>query len=147
MYERLAMRWRVLLGCTLLPTKSLKMLSILAEKDIWAPSDTEPMRTTCGCCRTIATANQKSQTHTHTHTTGAMKIHKSPITQMRSCITHLLGTAGLGGCEGKGLNPGGIRGCLIQHVLSSLSVALIYTIPPSHRCSAVCESRPISSSQ
>ena len=120
------------------------------ERDIWASSAAGPMRATCGCCRTIATANQKPQTHTHTHThkESDWKVYESPIKLMRSYwtdgITHSLGTGrGVVVGGGRQLEGGwGIRECFIQRVLTSLSVALIYTTPPSTPpllSSAVCE--------
>lgn len=114
----------------LLPTE---MLSVLAEKDIWASSATGPMRATCGCCRTIATANWKSQIHTHKE-------------RSRRCMKALLNWWGLidpivsrTGCGWGGgwVDGWGIRECFIQHVLTSLSVVLIYTAPPPLLASAL----------
>lgn len=85
-----------------------------------------------------------SHTHMHTHTESDWKVYESPIKLMRSYwtdgITHSLGTGGVvgGGGRGRQLEGGwGIRECFIQRVLTSLSVALIYTTPPPNLSSAL----------
>lgn len=122
----LAVRWKSLLFTAY---KDTEMLSVLAEKDIWASSATGPMWATCGWCRTIATANREPQTHTHRKRCVRALLNRWGLIERMVSQTRW----GRGGVEG----GWGIRECFIQHVLGSLSVAHIYTAPPIRLTSAL----------